>query len=88
VRHPDRVGKIFAFAANTVTSGVKDGVEKNPTFVTFIERAGHQYQAAFNESWRSGTDRPTSPRSNNLYPGPQVVDDRFAQKSSEIKQDS
>jgi pimeloyl-ACP methyl ester carboxylesterase len=30
MRHPGRVGKIFAFAANTVTSGVKDGVEKNP----------------------------------------------------------
>jgi hypothetical protein len=45
VRHPDRVGKIFAFASNTVTSGVKDGVEKNPSFVAFIERAGHQYQA-------------------------------------------
>ena len=25
MRHPGRVGKIFAFAANTVTSGVKDG---------------------------------------------------------------
>src|ERR1700736_5373773 len=45
MRHPDRVGKIFAFAANTVTSGVKDGVEKNPTFAAFIERAGHEYEA-------------------------------------------
>ena len=45
IRHPDRVGKIFAFAANTVTSGVKDGVEKNPTFAAFIERAGHEYEA-------------------------------------------
>jgi pimeloyl-ACP methyl ester carboxylesterase len=45
MRHPDRVGKIFAFAANTVTSGVKDGVEKNPTFTAFIERAGHEYEA-------------------------------------------
>src|SRR5208282_1900410 len=43
IRHPDRVGKVFAFAANTVTSGVKEGVEKNPTFVRFIERAGHEY---------------------------------------------
>jgi pimeloyl-ACP methyl ester carboxylesterase len=43
MRHPDRVGKIFAFAANTVTSGVKDGVEKNPTFAAYIERAGHEY---------------------------------------------
>jgi pimeloyl-ACP methyl ester carboxylesterase len=45
IRYPDRVGKIFAFAANTVTSGVKDGVEKNPTFAAFIARAGHEYEA-------------------------------------------
>ncbi len=43
IRHPDRVGKIFAFAANTVTSGVQDGVEKNPTFARYIDRAGHEY---------------------------------------------
>jgi pimeloyl-ACP methyl ester carboxylesterase len=43
LRHKDRVGKVFAFAANTVPSGVKEGVEKNPTFAAFIERAGHQY---------------------------------------------
>jgi pimeloyl-ACP methyl ester carboxylesterase len=42
-RHPDRVGRIFAFAANTVTSGVQDNVEKNPTFARFIARAGHEY---------------------------------------------
>jgi pimeloyl-ACP methyl ester carboxylesterase len=45
MRHRDRVGKVFAFAANTVTSGVKDGVEQNPTFAAFIARAGHEYQA-------------------------------------------
>lgn len=45
MRHPDRVGKIFAFAANTVTSGVKEGVEKNPTFAAYIDRAGHEYEA-------------------------------------------
>ena len=39
LRHKERVGKVFAFAANTVTSGVIDGVEKNPTFAAFIERA-------------------------------------------------
>ena len=43
IRHPDRVGKVLAFAANTVTSGVQEGVEKNPTFAAFIERAGHEY---------------------------------------------
>src|SRR5271166_27669 len=45
MRHKDRVGKVFAFAANTLTSGVKDGVEKNPTFAAFIKRAGHEYEA-------------------------------------------
>lgn len=43
LRHQDRVGKIFAFAANTVTSGVIDGVEKNPTFAAYIARAGQEY---------------------------------------------
>lgn len=43
LRHPDRIGKVFAFAANTQTAGVKDGVEKNPTFAAFIERAGKEY---------------------------------------------
>lgn len=45
LRHKDRVGKVFAFAANTKTSGVKEGVEKNPTFASYIERAGHEYQS-------------------------------------------
>jgi pimeloyl-ACP methyl ester carboxylesterase len=44
MRHKDRIGKVFAFAANTVTSGVKDGVEKNPTFAAYIERAGREYR--------------------------------------------
>jgi pimeloyl-ACP methyl ester carboxylesterase len=44
-RHKERVRKVFAFAANTMTSGVKDGVEKNPTFATFIQRGGHEYEA-------------------------------------------
>jgi pimeloyl-ACP methyl ester carboxylesterase len=44
IRHPDRVGKIFAFAANTLTSGVIDGVEKNPTFAAYIDRAGGEYR--------------------------------------------
>jgi pimeloyl-ACP methyl ester carboxylesterase len=45
IRHRDRVGKILAFAANTVTSGVKPDVEKNRTFAAFIERAGHEYRS-------------------------------------------
>jgi pimeloyl-ACP methyl ester carboxylesterase len=43
MRHKERVGKVFAFAANTVTSGVVEGVEKNPTFAAYIDRAGHEY---------------------------------------------
>jgi pimeloyl-ACP methyl ester carboxylesterase len=45
MRHPDRVGKIFAFAANTMTSGVKEDVEKNPTFAAFIKRTRREYEA-------------------------------------------
>ena len=44
IRHPDRVTKVFAFAANTDPSGVVDGVEKNPTFAAFIARAGDEYR--------------------------------------------
>jgi pimeloyl-ACP methyl ester carboxylesterase len=44
MRYRDRIGKVFAFAANSVTSGVKDGVEKNPTFAAYIERAGREYR--------------------------------------------
>ncbi|WP_223517312.1 alpha/beta fold hydrolase [Pseudomonas sp. GL-B-19] len=44
MRHPDRVGKIFAFAANSKTSGVIQGVEKNPTFAAYIDRAGQEYK--------------------------------------------
>ena len=44
IRHPTRVGKVFAFAANSVTSGVVPDVEKNPTFARFIARAGDEYR--------------------------------------------
>lgn len=43
MRYPQRVGKVFAYAANTQTTGVKEGVEKNPTFAAYIERAGTEY---------------------------------------------
>jgi len=45
IRHPDRVSRVFAFAANTDPSGVVAGVEKNPTFAAYIARAGHEYAA-------------------------------------------
>jgi pimeloyl-ACP methyl ester carboxylesterase len=43
IRYPGRTGKVFAFAANTVPSGVKPDVEKNPVFAAFIRRAGEEY---------------------------------------------
>jgi len=43
IRHPSRVGRIFAFAANTRTSGVKPGADKNPVFARYIARAGTEY---------------------------------------------
>jgi len=45
LRHRTRVRRVFAFAANTTTSGVKAGVAANPTFAAFIKRAGHEYAA-------------------------------------------
>jgi pimeloyl-ACP methyl ester carboxylesterase len=45
MRHKERVGKIFAFGANTVPTGIKDDVERNSTFATFIGRAGKEYAA-------------------------------------------
>jgi hypothetical protein len=36
---------VLAFAANTLTSGVIEDVEKNPTFAAFIARAGKEYAA-------------------------------------------
>ena len=44
IRYSSRVGKVFAFAANTVPSGVNDDVEKNPTFGAFIKRARQDYE--------------------------------------------
>jgi pimeloyl-ACP methyl ester carboxylesterase len=43
MRHPDRVGRIFAFGANTQTSGLKDGVEQDPVFAGYMARARQEY---------------------------------------------
>jgi pimeloyl-ACP methyl ester carboxylesterase len=45
IRHPDRVGKVVAFGANTVTSGMKDDVDKNPTVNSAMTRAQQQYES-------------------------------------------
>lgn len=42
--HPSRVARLFAFAANSDPSGVKD-VEKSPVFTAFIARAQKEYEA-------------------------------------------
>jgi pimeloyl-ACP methyl ester carboxylesterase len=42
IHHPERVTKLFAFAANSNPSGVKD-VGKSPVFTAFIARASKQY---------------------------------------------
>ncbi|MGH1572403.1 alpha/beta fold hydrolase [Methylobacterium sp. P31] len=44
MRHPDRVGKVFAFGANSDPSGLIEGLERNPTFAAFIDRAGKEYE--------------------------------------------
>jgi pimeloyl-ACP methyl ester carboxylesterase len=44
MNHPDRVARLFAFAANSDPSGVKD-VDKSPVFTEFIARAEKEYQA-------------------------------------------
>jgi pimeloyl-ACP methyl ester carboxylesterase len=43
LHHTDRVGRVFAFAANVTTDGVIEGVEKNPTFAAYMARAGKEY---------------------------------------------
>nr|WP_244622353.1 alpha/beta hydrolase [Bradyrhizobium ivorense] len=44
MRHPDRVTRVFAFGANTQTSGLKPDIDKNPTFAQFIARAKTEYE--------------------------------------------
>jgi pimeloyl-ACP methyl ester carboxylesterase len=44
LRHRDRIGRVFAFAANTNLSGLNMGVEKNANFAAFIRRAGEEYR--------------------------------------------
>jgi pimeloyl-ACP methyl ester carboxylesterase len=43
IHHPERLTKLFAFAANSDPSGVKD-VAKSPVFSAYIDPAGHEYE--------------------------------------------
>ncbi len=42
IHHPDRLTRLFAFAANSDPSGVKD-VSKSPVFAAYIQRAAKEY---------------------------------------------
>jgi pimeloyl-ACP methyl ester carboxylesterase len=43
IHHPERLSKLFAFAANSDPSGVKD-VSQSPVFEAFIARAKREYE--------------------------------------------
>jgi pimeloyl-ACP methyl ester carboxylesterase len=43
IHHPERLTRLFAFAANSDPSGVKD-VNKSPVFTAYIERAAREYE--------------------------------------------
>jgi pimeloyl-ACP methyl ester carboxylesterase len=43
MHHPERLSKLFAFAANSDPSGVKD-VNQSPVFTSFIARARKEYE--------------------------------------------
>jgi pimeloyl-ACP methyl ester carboxylesterase len=42
IHHPERMTRLFAFAANSDPSGVKD-VARSPVFTAYIERAANEY---------------------------------------------
>src|SRR5690242_19406959 len=44
IHHPDRLTGVFAFAANSNPSGVKD-VNQSPVFTAFIARAAKEYES-------------------------------------------
>jgi pimeloyl-ACP methyl ester carboxylesterase len=43
IHHPERLTKLFAFAANSDPSGVKD-VDTSPVFTAYIQRASREYE--------------------------------------------
>jgi pimeloyl-ACP methyl ester carboxylesterase len=44
LRHRDRVGRVFAFGANTNLAGLNQNVEQNPNFAAFVKRAADDYK--------------------------------------------
>src|SRR5581483_9817121 len=45
LKHPERLTRVFAFAANMDPSGVKPDTETNPTFARFEAQAAGEYAA-------------------------------------------
>jgi pimeloyl-ACP methyl ester carboxylesterase len=43
IRHPDRLSRLFAFAANYVPDGLKETVGDDPTFNAYIAQASEAY---------------------------------------------
>ncbi len=43
IRHPERLSRLFAFAANYTPDGVKPSVETDPNFGAYIEQCGQDY---------------------------------------------
>lgn len=44
MNHPERLAGVFAFGANTDSSGLNDGVEKTPAFGAYLKRTPEEYQ--------------------------------------------
>ena len=44
MKHPERLTRLFAQAANVTTDGVDPGVLTNKTFAAYIERSGRDYK--------------------------------------------
>jgi pimeloyl-ACP methyl ester carboxylesterase len=44
IHHPERLTRLFAFAANYNPSGVRSDIGQSPTFNAFIARCGQDYQ--------------------------------------------
>jgi pimeloyl-ACP methyl ester carboxylesterase len=44
MRHPERLTRLFAFGANTTVAGLKEGIDKDPTFNAYIAMAGKDYE--------------------------------------------
>ncbi|KQU75751.1 alpha/beta fold hydrolase [Aminobacter aganoensis] len=44
MKHPERLTRLYAHAANVTTDGVDPGVETNKTFGAYIERSGNDYR--------------------------------------------